>query len=179
MLEECGAQHFNADLVASRIMESDSEVRGLLVQLLGEKAYLDDGKLNRGFISSRAFSDPKVLEQIGTIVHPAVHVAFEESQENARRNKCIALIREAAIPPDENTRSQLDLVVSVMADKELRVQRVMGRSALSREEVEARMSAQATDAEFIASADQVVWNNGSVQALGEQAHTLWNEWVRP
>ena len=64
-----------------------------------------------------------------------------------------------------------------MADKELRVQRVMERSALSREEVEARISAQATDAEFIASADQVVWNNGSVQALGEQAQSLWNEWV--
>ena len=177
MLEECGAQLFNADLVASRIMETDAVVRGLLVQLLGEEAYLDNGKLNRPFISSRAFSEPMVLTRIGTIVHPAVHVAFEEAQEKARREKCIALIREAAIPPDENTRTHLDMVVSVMADKELRVQRVMERSALSREEVEARISAQATDAEFIASADQVVWNNGSVQALGEQAQSLWNEWV--
>ena len=179
MLEECGALLFNADKVASRIMESDSEIRGQLVLLLGEEAYSKDGKLNRPFISGRAFSEPVLLKRIESIVHPAVHATFNEAQEKARSSKCAALIREAAIPPDKRTRSQLDVVVSVMADKELRMQRVMGRSALSREEVEARMSAQATDAEFIASADHVVWNNGSLQALREQAHTFWNEWVRP
>lgn len=173
MLENYGAELFNADVEATRIMESNNQVRLDLVELLGPASYLADGALNRSFISEKAFSDRKVLDQIGQIVHPHVQLAFSRRVEEASREGVPAIVREAAVPPDEATRKNLDIVVSVLADSEIRIQRVMNRSQMTASQVMARINVQPSNLEYQKMADVVIWNNGTMGDLARETSHFW------
>ena len=172
-----GAEIFNADSEATRIMEAEEGVKKHLARLMGSKTFLPDGKLNRAFISELAFSNQNVLDTIGEIVHPVVQRAFLEQSNKAEKRGLPAFIREAAILPNSIARKDLDLIVSVLADKELRINRVIERSRLTKEQVEARITAQPTDEEYAAGATCVIYNNGSESELAEEAETFWKTLV--
>ncbi|MDA1029582.1 MAG: dephospho-CoA kinase [Bacteroidetes bacterium] len=173
MLESFGAELFNADVEATRIMESNHQVRLDLEELLGPASFLADGTLNRSYISQAAFSDPKVLAKVGKIVHPHVQQAFIKRAEEANREGIPVIVREAAVLPDEATRKGLDVVVSVMADSEIRIQRVKRRSNMTASQVIARIEAQPPDLEYEKAADIVIWNNGTVEELAKEAEHFW------
>jgi len=172
-----GAELFNADSEAAHIMESNPEVQAQLKSLLGDESYDSDGKINRAFISQIAFSDRKVLDAIGKIVHPLVQEAFAARAAIAERSGCPAIVREAAVNPDAMARQQLDIVVSVLADNELRMKRVIERSQLTRPEVQARMAAQPSNEEYALGSDQVIWNNGSLAELADLAERFWQTYI--
>lgn len=173
LLQNYGAELFNADVEATRIMESNNQVRLDLVELLGPASYLADGTLNRTYISEKAFSDRRVLDQIGQIVHPHVQVAFTRRAEEASREGIPAIVREAAVPPDDSTRKNLDIVVSVMADNEIRIQRVMNRSQMTASQVMARIEVQPSNLEYEKIADVIVWNNGTMDELAKETARFW------
>jgi len=77
MFEVCGAAVAFADQMARGLMEMPGEVKEQLSKLLGEEAYLSDGKLNRPFVGKLLFSDESILEKVNAIVHPAVAGAAE------------------------------------------------------------------------------------------------------
>ena len=178
LLVSQGAELFDADRVANQIMVSNASVKVRLTHLLGAEAYFENGQLNKPFISRVLFSNEVVLAKVGQIVHPEVQAAFLNEQTKARKAGIKLLVREAAIPPDVTTRSFLDAVIGVHADRDIRIHRVMERSNLTKNEVEARISAQVSDEAFRTASDYVVINNGSVEELEEQARKVWDEWVK-
>ena len=64
-----------------------------------------------------------------------------------------------------------DLVVTVEADPELRLQRAIQRG-LSPESAKARLEAQSAAELRIAAADVVIWNNGDLEELQSQIENL-------
>ena len=66
-----------------------------------------------------------------------------------------------------------DWVVVVYADQEVRIDRVIRRTGLSRVEVERRMSLQMGEEEKVNRADFSINNSGDIQFLQQQAETLW------
>ena len=69
--------------------------------------------------------------------------------------------------------AQCAYVIAVIADKEIRIKRIMERDGISREQAERRIDAQRNDEFFESRADFVIYNNGSVNMLREQvAETL-------
>jgi len=177
MLAERGAVYFDADREANIIMEANTGVREQLVRLLGPDTYNADGSLNKKHVAQVVFSDETKLARIGAIVHPLVEQAFEKRAAIAEKEGAVAIIREAALLPREATRSALDLLIVVAADPEIRIERVMKRSRLHREDVTARMKAQASDEAFLKAADRVIWNNGSQLELIREADDFWKEEV--
>jgi dephospho-CoA kinase len=177
MLAEHGAVYFDADQVANAIMESNPAVREKLTNLLGPNTYREDGTLNKWHVSQIVFSDRSKLDQIGKVVHPLVEEAFRERAIVAEAEGAPAVIREAALIPGERARADLDLLVAVLADKEVRIDRVMRRSKLSRKDVLDRMQAQATDDAFMEAADLVIHNNGSEGELRQTTDDFWREVV--
>jgi dephospho-CoA kinase len=68
-------------------------------------------------------------------------------------------------------------VLVIDAPEELQVERVRGRSGLSEAEVRAIVAAQATRAERLAGADDVIENRGTIEALREQVAALHRKYL--
>jgi dephospho-CoA kinase len=68
-----------------------------------------------------------------------------------------------------------DVVIVVTASPHLRVSRVASGRDLSREDVRARMAAQATDEQRMEVADILVDNDGSLAELEPQVDRIWDD----
>jgi dephospho-CoA kinase len=71
-----------------------------------------------------------------------------------------------------------DKVVSVIAPRAQRVERVMSRDGIPAAQVEERMAAQLGDEEYEKRADIVIRNDGDLAALERAANSAWAELMR-
>lgn len=158
---------YYADDRAKGLMVENEELIDNIKTLFGVESYLENGQLNRAHIANIVFNDQAKLKQLNGLVHPAVHQdANNWAAEQAQKNVPYAL-REAALIFEGGGNRYLDKVITVFADKEIRLKRVMARDKSSQAAVEARMNKQMPEEEKIKLADFVIYNNGT-ESLEEQ-----------
>jgi len=166
MFEVCGAAVAFADQMARGLMEMPGEVKEQLHELLGEDAYLSDGKLNRPHVGQLLFSDESLLEKVNGIVHPAVAGAAE-AWHVRQIEKVPYTIYESALLFETGTYKAFDAVVLVHAPMTLRLERAMKRDNADKDAILARMEAQWNDEQRLRQEAFVIINDGS-QSLIKQ-----------
>ncbi len=158
IFESLGIPVYYADERAKWLMVNDLRLVSSIKDLFGDKAYLPDGSLDRGLISSIVFSKKEKLDALNAAVHPAVFRDWE-AWENEQKGAAYTL-REAALLVETGTHRFLDKLIVVTAPLELRIARVMERDGVSRGAVEARIARQLPEEEKVRLADFVVKNDG-------------------
>lgn len=151
-----GIPIYDADAAAKRLMTENAELRAGILALFGESAYLQ-GELNRPFIAAQVFENKTLLDQLNALVHPAV---AKDTAAWVLEQTAPYVIKEAALLIESGSYKTLDKLIVVSAPEELRIQRVMQRNQLRREEVVARMNNQLPESEKLALADYVILNDG-------------------
>ncbi len=147
---------YHADSEAKQLMNFNARLKSEIISLFGEKAYVN-GKLNSTYIASLVFSDPQRLQELNKVVHPVVQEDFK--QWTAEHQKYPYVIEEAAILFESGHYRFFDAIVFVSARKELRIQRVMQRDAVKREEVIKRIDQQLPEEEKVKLSDYIIFNN--------------------
>lgn len=166
--EELGVETFIADEEAKKLMNSNAVLIGEIKTLFGNQAY-ENGELNRGFIASIVFKDKEKLEALNNLVHPIVRQHFKQMIENSQAT---FVIYEAAILFESGSDEFCDYIVTVAANLQERIQRVMKRDGVSKELVEDRMRNQLNDELKIKKADFVV-NNEVIKDTKIQVNTIF------
>ena len=169
-----GIPFYDADLEAKLIMVKDPQVREALIEAFGSETYFEDGSLNRAYLSSQVFNNSEKLEKLNNIVHPAViQAGVDWSNEQTGPYS----LKEAALLYESGSYKKLDHTILVTAPEELRIERVMKRDKVSREEVLSRMQKQMPEDEKLQYADFII-HNDEVQPLLPQVlaihHKLLN-----
>jgi len=170
LMETMGCVLYDSDSRAKELYDHPV-IREQVTGLLGNPAYHDNGTLNRAHVSAKVFSDPELLKQLNAIVHPALKTDFEAFA--ARFAKQI-VVKESAILFETGIYRDLQLNILVTAPIEQKIQRVMLRNALSRQEVEKRMEAQWSDEQKKPLADYLI-GNADNEALTPQVLHVVNE----
>ena len=141
IFESLGFTVFNSDLEAQKIINNDVEVRRELITVFGMEIYTEKG-LNRELLAQQIFSDNSLREAVNKIVHPRVREAFDLlclSDSNS------LIFNEAAIIIETGAYKQFDKILLITANVECRIQRVMNRDSISREQVQSRIDNQWSD----------------------------------
>ncbi len=162
VLEKLGVAVYYADSEARRLMNNDPELVLQISGLFGNKAY-EGGILNREFLAQRVFKDKVLLTRLNELVHPAVRKDF--SRWANEQKPAFYVVEEAAILFESGSDRNMDLTVGVFSEKELRVQRVMQRDGITREQVRMRMNSQMNEKEKMERADMVIYNDGKLMIL--------------
>lgn len=147
---------FEADSVAKQLQNTDPEVRSRLMDLFGPTVYLPDQTLDRKYLSSIVFNNPAMLLQLNAIIHPAVRMAFDAWSANQQSPY---VLLEAAILYESGFYQMMDKVIVVSTDKDQRIQRVMKRDGVTKEQVLQRIGNQWSDEQRNKLADFVIHNN--------------------
>ena len=150
-LQAQGIEVFDCDNAAKKLMRNSTDIREKLTELIGPNTYDEDGNLNKSLVSHFLLSSSRNAKAIDAIVHPAVFDAFNESGLD---------YMESAIIFESGAYKLVDKVIAVIAPKEIRIQRVMERDHISREQVEEWMNRQLSQKEIIRKADFIVINDG-------------------
>jgi len=167
MFSEFNVPIYTADTEAKKLINKSKVIKRKLIKLFGEKAYIDE-KLNRDFIAQKIFNDKDLLEKMNAIVHPKVASHFKRwlSKQNAPY-----IIKEVAILFENGSYLLCDAVILVIADKELRIQRVIKRDKSSRPKVQAIINNQWDDDKKI-SLSQFVINNSNLSKTRKEVKKI-------
>lgn len=142
VFELLGIPVFYADEEAKKLMIQDEDLIAEVKSVFGTESYLENGALNRKYLAARVFTDPKELERLNSLVHPAVFKAFDRWTQ---MQGTPYVLKEAALLFESGSYRDCDHTILVTAPIELRVQRVMKRDNLSEAEVQNRIRRQLTD----------------------------------
>ncbi|MBX9780250.1 MAG: dephospho-CoA kinase [Chitinophagaceae bacterium] len=145
----------DADKLARSIMEHDEIVQKAVIKAFGEESYLD-GELNRAFLAKIVFRDPYQLQVLNSITHPRTIAA---GFEWAKKQNAPYVVKEAALFFESGSAEGIDKMIGVTAPKALRIQRVMKRDNIDREDVLERMSRQIDDKIKMRLCDWVIVND--------------------
>ncbi len=153
--EAYGIPVYYADIEAKALMNRSKVIKRKLTALFGTQAYTN-GVLNKSYLSASIFSDQTLLTKMNAIVHPKVAAHFKKWLKSKNTPY---VVKEAAIIFENNQDPNYDLIITVVADKHLRISRVMKRDNTTKEKVEAIMKNQLSDAEKIKRSNYVIYNN--------------------
>ncbi len=161
-----------SDTRAKLLMSIDPTLKAAIRDEFGEEAYKTDGSLNRQFLASLVFSDKEKLATLNKIVHPAVRKDFEIW---AQKQNCPYVITESAILIESGLYKLMHKVVSVFANEQTRVERVVRRDFLEHHQVWERINNQTDDENRSKHSDFIIDNNQTM-LIGQvlKIHTkLW------
>ena len=149
-----GIPIYIADDEARRIMESPEILKE--IKLFFGNSVFENEILNRQKLAEIVFSNPEKLKQLNAIIHPAVKKHFGNWSLNHKSFPFI--IYETAILFESGSYKDCDLIITVTAPLESRIQRVIQRDKTNRKNVLKRINMQWTDDQRQAKSDFVIEN---------------------
>jgi dephospho-CoA kinase len=167
-----GAIIIDADVLAREVVEPGTPALAAIIDRFGAQV-LKDGQLDRARLAQIVFADPLARRDLERIVHPAVRARAAELERDA--GDAAVVVHVIPLLVETRQDEEFDLVVTVDADHETQIQRLMMRNGFTRAEAESRIAAQATREDRKRAADVVLDNTGTVTQLREQIDALWAE----
>lgn len=160
---------YDTDQRAKYLMSTEEKLKLKIQDLFGIESYFQDGKLNTAYIATKVFSNPKELATLNALVHPYVGYDINDWAHSQEAN--FGLIESALI--QETARLvHLDKIITVIAPESLRVQRIMNRNGISKQDALLRIKQQLDDAVFTQLADYILYNDGK-QSIIRQCCKLY------
>lgn len=162
--EEYNARLIQADDVAKALEEPGQKGYEGLLTTFGSSILTEDHHIDRHRLAELIFHDSQALKQVNDIIHPLTWTAIK-AQIQADDGNLIAV--EAALFDRQSSKICTELWF-VDASVENRIQRLMNTRGYDREKCCTIMNNQPSREEFLALADQVIDNNGTLAEVRQQ-----------
>lgn len=153
-----------ADVEAKNLMNSSLVIKEKLLDTFGEKSF-SENQLNRKYIAEIVFNNKEKLSLLNAIVHPEVKKHFQEFVK-ANSNKRY-IIYENAILFESNSNLFCDIIITVYADLNTKVKRVISRDSITKIEVINRMKNQWEENKKILQSNYVIYNENLVETSNQ------------
>jgi dephospho-CoA kinase len=170
-----GVPVIDTDVIARQVVEPGQSALAQVVSAFGPGILDTEGRLDRRRMRERIFADSDARRQLEAILHPAIRAAMERQSQVAGGPYQLLVIPLLA---EGGRRDHVDRVLLVDVSEELQIERLMLRDGITREQAQASLSAQATRAQRLAMADDIVRNTGRVEELEERVAELHEKYVR-
>jgi dephospho-CoA kinase len=172
-----GVPLVDTDVIAREVVEPGQPALAAVVEAFGSGVLDADGRLDRRRLREIIFSDATARARLEAILHPAIRAEMERQSAAAAPTGPYQIL---VIPllAEGGRRDHVDRVLVVDAPETVQVERLMARDAITREQAEASLRAQAQRATRLGIADDVVTNTGRIEDLREQVAALHERYVK-
>ena len=160
ILQQKGFQVYDTDKIAHDILE---ENKHLFPQALF------DGKIDRKKLANIVFNDKEQLKYLESIIHPKVKEFIENIENKGTVFISVPQLFEAKME------GLFDKIILISAPLEIRLERLIKRNNLTKDEALIRINAQMSEEEKIPKCDYVICNNGDISNL----HAQITSWLTP
>ena len=158
ILNNLGIPIYPSDDRAKDLMINNQKLRKQIIKYFGEESY-SVNQLNNNYLSQSVFNNSKMLLKMNNLVHPFVKEDFLFWVKRNYKNDY--LIKESALLIDSGGYKELDFNVYVLANKTLRIKRILERD-LGRNESDIIkiINNQMEDSKAVTFCDSVINNDG-------------------
>ena len=167
-----GIPVINVDCVYHELITPPSSCLQELADVFGKGILLPDGSLDRRTLGGIVFNDPAARERLNTITHRYVMEEVKTRMERFRRAGVPVAVFDAPQLFEAGAHKACGAVVSVLADRQLRLERIMARDNITAEAAMRRILAQKSDEFFKTHSDYIIENNGAAETLAPKVHHI-------
>ena len=139
----------------------------------------ETGELDRRWLSKRVFENPEDMLVLNRIVHKAVAKEIKRRLTVLEKRDVACAVLDVPIPVENGFFDVSDCVWAVVANDDLRIERLMARNGYTEEEAERRIAAQLSNSEYSALADVVIDNEGTREELEKLVEYEFRRTVLP
>lgn len=165
-----GASVIDTDLIAHQLTAAHGAAMPAIEREFGAQFVQPDGALDRAKMRVHVFDQPLHKKRLEAILHPLIRQACEVQAAAATGAYIVFVV--PLLVESGSWKERVDRVVVVDCPEEIQVSRVMQRSGLTRAQVLAIMSAQASRSARLAAADDVITNASGIDTLAPQVEKL-------
>jgi dephospho-CoA kinase len=162
----------DADLLARAVVEPGEPALAAVVAHFGAGVLQADGRLDRAALRVRVFNDDDARRALEAILHPAIRARLQAICVAAPSPYAIAMVPLLAEGGGRAVYPWLHRILVVDAPAEVQRARLMQRDGIDAALADRMMTAQATRAERLAIADDIVINDGDLDHLVRAADAL-------
>lgn len=146
----------DADQVARQVTRPGSPLLPRLAEQFGGDILDEAGQLNRKTLASRAFTTPESALLLNRMTHPVIVEKIEGEIARLRREGISHILLDAPLLFESGADAICDVIVAVLADPAIQLERVMRRDGLTREEAQKRLSRQQPPSFYQEKADYII-----------------------
>jgi dephospho-CoA kinase len=163
VFQELGVAVYYADNEAKKFLFQD-KIKKDLQAIFGPSVINGEGEVDKAVLASIVFTDEKQLAKLNALIHPLLENDFLKWSEKKSNEKYI--VKEAAILFEAGFDKSVDKILTISAPVDERIERVMKRDQVNRQQVLDRISKQWTDEQREAKSDFTI-NNADDQVILE------------
>ena len=156
LLRIMGIPVYDSDTESKSLVNTDLSLRKALTLLVGDGLYTN-GLLNRSVLASYIFTDPKHLQAVNGIIHPAVKADYIRWAKEQADSHIIGI--ESAILFESGCSDLTDEIITVSAPVDIRIRRTMLRDNTSAESIKKRINNQISEEERNKKSDYIIVND--------------------
>jgi dephospho-CoA kinase len=165
------AHSFSGDDEVNRLLQK-RHVLEKIADTLGSEVMDESGQARRSLIRSIIFNDSIKRAQLESLLHPLVLSALEHEREAARGSGAEVFLAEVPLHYEIGATVRADLTIVVAASQAMQIRRLMEIRGLDQDTILRMLGAQWTIEAKVGMADVVIWNDGGLKSLTDQALTL-------
>lgn len=162
----------SADKLVTELYRPNSPCIKTLAASFGKEILMPDGNLDRKTLARLAFSTKESTELLNSLIHPFVLSLFLEKAEDYICKEYKYVVFDAPQLFESRANIFCDCIISVVADEDVRIERICARDKISEQEARSRINAQLPEEFFVENSDLIIENNGSHSELKEKAAKL-------
>ncbi|RQM75169.1 dephospho-CoA kinase [Aeromonas hydrophila] len=160
---ELGIEVVDADVIAREVVEPGTPALAAIAAHFGSEVITPDGQLDRRWLRERVFTDPQAKGWLNALLHPLIRTEMQRQCAAARSPYCLLVV---PLLVENRLTALANRVLVIDVDEATQLERTCRRDGVSREQAQAILAAQASRAERLAAADDVLDNqNGTPEAI--------------
>ena len=169
LFSSLGVPVIDADVVARQVVVPGQPAYEEILGFFGSEVALPSGELDRKQLRERAFSDPAARVRLEEIVHPRVYGEMKQQLDSLDTAYAIVVV---PLLIESGGRDLVDRVLVVDSPQQLQIARTERRDGTSPDIIERILAAQLDRDARLSTADDIIDNDATLEALTEAVHRL-------
>lgn len=174
LFAELGITIVDADIAARVVVEKGRPALAAIAEHFGPTMLKVDGTLDRAAMRTRIFANAEDKRWLEGLLHPRINEEIQQQLKTAG-SPYVILVSPLLIEGDQHKFCERILVVDV--PEEVQLQRTIQRDNNDAEQVKRIMASQATRAQRLQRADDVIENAGSLDELRKEVEQLHQRYL--
>ncbi len=160
---ELGIEVVDADVIAREVVEPGTPALATIAAHFGSEVITPAGQLDRRQLRERVFTDPQAKGWLNALLHPLIRTEMQRQCAAARSPYCLLVV---PLLVENRLTALANRVLVIDVDEATQIERTCRRDGVNHEQAQAILAAQASRAERLAAADDVLDNqNGTPEAI--------------
>lgn len=177
ILQKKGAAVIDADTVAHDITDNNVNCIYDIVTRFSCLVLNEKGKINRKALGKRVFSDKKELSALNKIIFPYILEAIEHEVLGYIAKGAENIVIDGATVIESGCGKMCDVLISVVAEEETRLTRIIKRDGITKADAERRVSAQKPEEFYTENSDFVIRNDSTPAELERSVNSVLKNMV--